>query len=347
MRPREALGFGLVAAAIAVVVVTAGPLRPADASRSLPAPDGHGRVALLVAGRFGPASVIALDAEGRTLAYGIGDESIDAFSMCPDGLRVAEITDRSDGLSIAVRDLRTMLIVRRQRFRSLSIGYLPHCASRDGSQLVAFYGSGPDLDRRARLVRLTPSGASIIWSGVAWYVSYWRNFTFVQDLASLGMSILAVDARSGATRKLGTVPAPSTYTLAANAMGTRLVGESYDEAYACCPRLNVVDLSVHPIALRRIPLPATALGVAEGNEVWFSGDRFVYLGSPGVIVYSATLRMLSRFQGWSAPLGTVAVGSTLFGLRPDGSLVTAGLPSGQERTVRQLPGRPETIVAVR
>lgn len=48
---------------------------------SLPGPDGRGPVALLVGGRFGPARTLALDVEGRTLAYGTGAGRVREFGM--------------------------------------------------------------------------------------------------------------------------------------------------------------------------------------------------------------------------------------------------------------------------
>lgn len=61
------------------------------AAASLPAPHGRGSVALFVGGRFGPARTLALDAKGRTLAYGMGVGKVREFSACPGGRRVAEL----------------------------------------------------------------------------------------------------------------------------------------------------------------------------------------------------------------------------------------------------------------
>lgn len=329
------------AALVAALSVTTGTAWSHGADPPLPAPNGHGPVALLVGGRFGPANTLALDAKGRTLAYGLGSETVSAFSVCPDGRRVAVITDLDRGASVAIREVDTMRLVRRQRLGSVYSGARPHCASADGVQLVAFFGSGPDFDKTAQVVRFTPHGTATIWRGLAWNATFWRNLTFVQD----GASIVAVDAHTGLAKKLGTVPVAGAYQLVANPAGTRLVGESYNEGLACCPRLLVIDLKSSPIRLHQMPHPGTVIG-ADGQEVWVSNDRFAFLGSaPKVTIYSATLRALTRFGRWNVSSSTVALRSNLLGLRANGTLVAAGLPSGPVRVVRRLPGHADVIAA--
>ena len=75
------------------------------AARPLPRPDGRGPVAFLVGGRFGPARTLALDAQGRTLAYGRGEGESLMVSVCPGGRRVAEVVRAGRGVAVAVRAL--------------------------------------------------------------------------------------------------------------------------------------------------------------------------------------------------------------------------------------------------
>ena len=67
------------------------------AAQPLPPPNGRGPATLLVAGRFGPARLLALDDRGRTLAYGRGAGTILLISVCPGARRMAELVQRDDG----------------------------------------------------------------------------------------------------------------------------------------------------------------------------------------------------------------------------------------------------------
>jgi hypothetical protein len=72
------------------------------AAAVLPAPNGNGAPALFVGGRFGPARTLALDARGRTLAYGMGSGNALQHSPCPGGTRVAELVQRGSGHFVAI-----------------------------------------------------------------------------------------------------------------------------------------------------------------------------------------------------------------------------------------------------
>ena len=63
------------------------------------------------------------------------------------------------------------------------------------------------------------------------------------------------------------------------------------------------------------------------------------------LVYTPTLRLVARFRGWNATLGTVGSGGSLFGHGADGALITTRLPSGRTRLVRRLPGTPSVIAS--
>jgi hypothetical protein len=104
------------------------PARLRGAARPLPAPNGKGAVALLVGGRFGTARVLALDRRGRTLAYGNGTGSVIAMSPCPGGRRLAEVAQTQGGIELAVRELRTLRVVRRQQLTQ-PVGTFPTALS--------------------------------------------------------------------------------------------------------------------------------------------------------------------------------------------------------------------------
>lgn len=178
-----------------------------------------------------------------------------------------------------------------------------------------------------------------LWKGTAYYASLTPTVAYVQDPRSRGTTLLAVDLRTGKTTKVGTVPIYDVFQLVLNNAATRLGGASYHEAGACCPRLVVIDLTRRPISLRAIA-PPTELGPSG----WLGDDLFAFFGDETMFVYDTELRLVTRVANWRSLQGA-AVGSTVFGVRSDGTLVSVKLPSGRVRVVRHLPGSAEVIVA--
>lgn len=304
------------------------------AAASLPAPNGRGPVALFVGGRFGPARTLALDAKGRTLAYGMGSGGAVNFSVCPGSQHLAEVVNVGGLYTIVIRTLPLLWQVRTQQLKLPSVGSL-RCTSASGEQLVVFAGSGPDLDRRARLVRVTPRNTTTIWQGTSWHSSFSNRVAYVTDLDD---GLLAVDLRKGSVKRLAGMPREA-YALVPNSDGTLFASLAYTEGVGR-PRLVVVDTQRRPASVRRVPLPN-----ATGKVVWLADGRLAVLQNPAAVVFDRGLRVVSRF-GWPADAGAV-VGSSAFGVRWRGRLVQAKLPSGPARVVRQLPGRPDVIVSAR
>jgi hypothetical protein len=304
------------------------------AAAVLPTPTGTGPPTLLVGGRFGPARSMVLDARGRTLAYGLGTGGVTYFSACPGGRRVVGMKEAGSALIVTVRELQRMDVVRRQRIARAPYGGV-HCASVEGDRLLGFFGSGPDLDRHARLVRYTPGGATTIWQGTAWYTSFWRRWAFVQAFGpSRGTTLIAVDGRTGAIRKLGLVRVDGVYALTPNRSGTRLAGESYAEGSGK-PYLLTVDLRRRPLAVRRIPHPGGPVGT-DGAVMWLTDDRFALLSREGeALVYTAALRPAGRVTGWNVR-DTAAFGGTLYGIRGDATLIEGDPANGHARVLRRL-----------
>ncbi len=306
------------------------------AAAALPAPNGRGPVAMLVGGSFGPARPLALDAQGRTLAYGTGKGTPRAFAVCPGARRVAEVVDSGAGYTVAIRDLPTLRLVRQQPVRVVYAEELA-CISADGEQLAVFLS---DTGARGRLKRVTPRSATTIWRGEAFYTSFWKHLAYVQGLDRGGTTFIAVDLRTGIARKLGTVPDFGIYQLAANPAGTRLASDAYEEGCrARCARLVLIDLARRPIVARTIPMP-----IDFGRVLWLSNDRFVYLVKDKILVYTSHLRLSTRITHWNAR-STAALGSKLFGVGQFGRLLRVQLPSSQIRVVRRLPGEPYVIAS--
>ena len=143
------------------------PARLRAAARPLPAPNGRGPAALVVGGRFGPARTLALDAQGRTLAYGRGEGESLILSVCPGGRRVAELVRRegSDAVAVAVRALPTLRTVWERRLATPAYTHATalSCRTPGGRRVLAFTGN---VDFAARAPR--PRGAGLLVDALAW-----------------------------------------------------------------------------------------------------------------------------------------------------------------------------------
>lgn len=316
--------------------VLAGRARGSPGRRIASGSECRGAVALFVGGRFGPARTLALDTKGRTLAYGVGLGNVLDFSVCPGCRRVAELVDLGDpGLDksiVAIRELPTLRLVRQQPLKLAFAGPV-RCTRAEGDRVVIFVGSGPDLEQRARLLRLTPTSAATIWRGWAFDASLTERLAYVTELSD---GLLAVDPRSGSVMKLATLPADVHY-VTPNPGRTRFASVAYTEGVGN-PRLVVVDTRRRPASVRTLRLPN-----ATGSVLWVARGRLVLLQNPTALLLGPELRVVSRFR-WLAE-DAALVGSTVFGVHRLGRLVSAKLPSGPTRLMRRLPGRPHLIVS--
>ena len=87
-----------------------------EAAEPLPTPTGSGPVALLVGGSYGTMRMVALDAQGRVLAYGPGEGEAYALAVCPVPSvwsKASSSRPTKAAYSIEVRDLRTMAVVAK------------------------------------------------------------------------------------------------------------------------------------------------------------------------------------------------------------------------------------------
>ena len=139
------------------------------AAQPLPPPNGRGPTTLLVAGRFGPARLLALDARGRTLAYGRGAGTTLLISVCPGARRMAELVQRETGVAVVIRELPGLRLIRSngsssRRWAERTATAL-RCESRDGTPAPC-----------APLERLESRGGSTRTSdGTARKVTLWRG----------------------------------------------------------------------------------------------------------------------------------------------------------------------------
>ena len=311
------------------------------AAASLPAPNGRGPVALFVGGRFGPARTLALDAEGRTLAYGMGAGGTGSLSLCPGRQLLAEIGRAGTRSELAIRDARSLQVIRRQPLRlpGKRTPVALDCEDSAGSRVVIFASwTLGDTPFRAAIYRVAGRRVTAVWRGTAHLSSLDRGIAYLN--AGPGANrLVSVDLQTGHVAPIAWLPlSPS---LVPDARGKRLAGVAY--LFSERSRLVLVDLTSRPPKVMSSPLAAHEV---SGEVVWLPSGRLLFLpwyGGDTAQVLDLTLRTRSRFR-WIAGRATI-VGSTAFGIHYEGHLVSAKVPGGPQRVVRRLPGRPSLIVS--
>ena len=295
------------------------------AAGPLPPPTGRGPVTLLVGSRFGPVRTIALDALGRTLAYGRGKGTVTHISVCPGARRIVEAVELGAGPAIAIRTLPGLRIIRQRRVSPPQRTFLSalRCETPDGSRLLVFHSSA-DWPPGARLERLTGGRDVLIWQGTAIGATLTSRTAYV-TAGRRGTRLIAVDVGTRRVRQLGRI-LPPFGPLAADPSGTRLAGVVSTEGARRW--LATVRLAPFRVVTTRLADP--------GDVAWVDSKRLVFFSEGGQIarVYTGDLRPVSSFT-WTA-YRSVATGSTAYGVAFDG-LHRAALPRGPERVLGKMP----------
>ena len=318
------------------------------AARPLPRPNGRGPVAFLVGGRFGQARTLALDARGRTLAYGRGAGETFFFSPCPGSRRVVEIASAGRATTLAVRDLRTFRVVRARPL-ALPRGIYPtalSCRDRRGQATLVFETS-LDFPERARIVRVRGRSSRTVWRGTALAAVFSARVAYV-SAGRRGSALLAVDLASGRASRVAGVPR-FTGDLAVSPDGGAVAGIAYSapvRRVAPPSRVVVVRVDGTHARVRTAPL---AQANVTGDVLWLGPERLAFLPDGEineVRVYDRGVRLRSRFDGWRARGGVLRAGR-VYGVDWNGRLLAARLPRGPVGTVRALPSRAaHTLAAV-
>jgi hypothetical protein len=301
-----------------------------------------------VGGRFGPARTMALDAKGRTLAYGTGTGAPTLLSPCPGGQRLAEIAAlRSDArmrttYQVLIRETTSLRVTRRQAVKlpgwRFATGLL--CEDAEGSSIVVYANWAGDSAHNAALYRLSAGRLRAIWNGIA-FLSCLRPGIAYLNAGFSADRFVSVDLQTGRVTRIARLP--RSPRLVPNTMHTKFTGVAYRLAERS--RLFVLDLTTRPPSARSTPLVAPEV---TGSVYWLPDDRvlFLPLGGPDTArILDLQLKTLSRFQ-WTG--GDAAlIGSTVFGIDRRGRLVLAKLTTGPQRVLRRLPGRPHLIISAR
>jgi hypothetical protein len=288
------------------------------AALPLPPPNGRGQVALIAGGEFGDVRLLALDANGRTLAYGRGGGRTGLVSVCPGRQRIAELAYTGQGTVVVIRRTRTLRILRRQALVLPGRRYAQRlsCGDRTGTSVVVFArGPSGDSPAKSALYDVRAGRLHAIWNGAAFDAALTPSNAFL-SAGLRGRNLLRVDLTTGSARVLATLPGPLT-ALQVNAAATLLAGVE-----------TRVDRSAQ---------------VAQ--VFWLPGGRLLFAPTYGrtARVLDESLRTRSRF-GWSALSAAVAA-NELFGTDLSLALYRADLPSGPQRVARSLPGRTHVLVS--
>ena len=311
------------------------------AARPLPPPNGSGPVALVVGGEFGDVRLLALDAKGRTLAYGRGGGRSGLVSVCPGGGLLAELAYTGARSVLVMRRTSTLRIVRRQSVRLPGQRYAQrlHCVDPGGTQVVVFArGPSGDSPARSALYRVQRRGLAAVWNGPAFDAAFTTSHAFL-SAGPRGANLVQIELGSGRVRTLASLPAP-TATLAVDRSGTLVAGVQ--------PRLdrrsNVVRVDLRG-ARPRIATARLPADESQAQVFWVPGRRLLFVPTYGSTarVLDESLRTRSSF-GWRA-MSSAVVGNRLFGTDLSLSLYRGDLPSGPQRVARHLPGRTNVIVS--
>jgi hypothetical protein len=311
-----------------------------EAAGPLPRAPG-GRMALVVTGRFGAARTLALDARGRTLAYGRGRGEGTIASVCPGSQRLAEVALADGEVLVAVRRVRTFRITREVRL-PLGGALGPEgliCRDRTARDVVLFLRRSDGFAAGARLVSIQRNGVKTLWRGRALYAGLTGDHAYVSS-GTAGERLLRVDLTTGRSVVLGAVPAYSGPFVSAPD-GRRLAAI----AYSAPSGLNPAPSRFVLVQLRpRFHVRTAALGKSNisGDVLWLSNARVACFPSASgdvdvVRVFDGRLRALSRWRGWRARR-TVLFGTRAVGLGYRGDLFVAEPVRGRPRLLRTLPG---------
>ena len=312
-----------------------------QAGRPLPPPASPGPVRLLVGGRFGSVRTLALDAGGRTVAYGRGEGESVLVTSCPGGRRMAELVREGSSFRLAVRATRSLGRLREVRISRLLGGMHPSallCRDAAAAEIFVFgstAGSGA-ASARSRILRLRGRALTILHRGSAHGVRFGSERAHLNE-GRFGRDLVSIDLKTGHERKLARVP-ERIGVLTPSPDGRQLAGIVPTGSMSPA-QLVVVDLSRKPAALRTTPL-GISLPYASGDVAWLDRHRLAYLpsASPGgeVRVYDRALRPLGRIGGWDVTK-SVVVGGLAFGVAGD-RLRSARLPGGPATELGRLVG---------
>ena len=327
------------------------------------APTGSGPVALIAAGRSGPAMLASFDGAGNLAAWGLGEATDDMSNVrvCPGSTTIVGTTfGRAGQARVIRRDVSTLLAVGSATLPERPLDTFPsitdtrsfHCTSPDGDVAFLVSGSGYGDGGADNIVVWVDGDSSTVHSidhgwgfavapdGTTGYLLAGEHGTLLERLTladgtrqllaalpdGVGGRYVAVDAATGRIA----VVATSNPTL-----------HSRGDPAAPDDRLVVVDAGGTVVATAALPGPRLVDSVT-----WIDGDRLVVVWSlPTTIVDVITLDGTVQ-SSVAEPTGSVAVaGERLYVATEDG-VVSMTLDGRERRLLAPGIARVHDVVAV-
>jgi len=264
------------------------------AAQPLPEPDGVGPIAMLVSGSYGEAGIVALDSEGRTLAYGERDPDSGPLHVCPGSRRFLEVHGGFRRPELAIRDTASLDVVREI---DLPLGVWPYrnlepvamtCADENADvvYLAALRYGGNEEDS---VFKITPDNVRRIYRGKVGDFHFEGTDLYLTEGAR-GRFLVRLDLDAPERHGLATVPGRSTQPrVSPNGRWVAL------RAGADRMKLVVVNTETGRVRSKLMP-PGTA-----GEALWMNNRRIAFL--PGgydndrIEIYSRRLVRTARLAG--------------------------------------------------
>ena len=324
------------------------------AAAPLSAPDGTGlAVALVGAGEPG-VRTLALDAQGRTLAYGAGEGTVIDFAVCPGSRHVVEYSlihdqERDQRWRLVnlrdLRDFHTVWEIFDSRIPDQVTDIV--CRDPDGDDIL-FLSSGvfPAGAPNARIYRVHADDVEIA-----------AELDDVADCPARGAFHLATgvayfnggrgcrtlfryDLQTGASSEVLSIPdeagIDAIVALTINPSGTHLVIEAHPGPEPLTFRLLMIDLTANPATFREQvfndPFNPHTL-------TWVDDDRLLLTGvdqdAHRARIVDLDLRTIATIDGISGGIGGVS-GDSIYVLESYGKITKASPGGGDAEEIRQL-----------
>jgi hypothetical protein len=259
---------------------------------------------------------MALDSDGRTLAYGFGEGSTGLMSVCPRSQRMVEVaadyTQAAPGsLFLTVRRLPTLSIVWETEIKAPNRASRPFratglsCRNRDGTDVLVathFRGRTP----HGEILRFRGEQSSSVFRGPADWVSF-----SLGDVAyvSGGRRVFAVDLATGRAEHVGGAPR-GTGPFEVSPDGERIA--AVIDVFG--PRRSILLIDLRDGRAQVTPIRDENIG---GSVIWLDKERILFSQIDGEepisYVYDTSLRRVDTLVGWNADSMAVVSG-VLYGL---------------------------------
>lgn len=301
-----------------------------DAAQPLPEPDGVGAIKLLVSGSYGEMGIMALDGQGRTLAYGERQPDSSFLRVCPGSQRFLELHGTYRRPKIAVRDTSTLEVLHevntpfgRRPYRDVSPADMS-CADAQGDVIYLAgtkYG-GTDEDF---VLKLEEGTASRIYKGKVGDFHFDGTDLYLTE-GGRGRFLVKLDLSASERDGIATVPSGSMKPRVSPNGEWLAVVAGQDKT-----KLVVIERATGDVRVR-------ALGQYQfGEPLWLGNQRIAFLPGGGdnshVHIYSRNLAKKTVVPGDWYSGSNALVGGTAYGVGW-GTLYKAPLPDGPAEALR-------------